>query len=97
MRRLPRYKIFSEGLYDEQWREDAEKEEEYLKSVHDARFSLGLDDPLSPSALLNDEESRSQILHTIMVALEVSPKAYMEYLQMLYDVKTGVRAKTQPY
>ena len=97
MTRFPRYRIFSEGLYDEQWQEDAKKEEDYLRKVRTARFAIGLDDPIAPSEMVKDLETRMGMVFVMLNAYEIPIQEFMEYLQVFVDIKTGIRPKTQPY
>lgn len=97
MKRFPKYKIFSEGLYDEQWKEDAKKEEAYLKGVKQARMAIGLDDPIAPSQMVKDLETRMGMVFVMLNAYEIPLPEFMEYLQIFLDVETGIRPKTQPY
>jgi len=97
MKRLPKYTSFHEGLYDEQWKEDAKKEEDYLRKVKAARFAIGLDDPLSPSQMVEDLETRMGMVFVMLNAYEIPLQEFMEYLQVFVDIKTGIRPKAQPY
>ncbi len=97
VRKFPKYRIISEGLYDAQWSEDAKREEKYLKDLKQARFAIGIDDPVAPSQMVKDLNTRMGMVFVMLNAYEIPLPEFMEYLQIFLDVETGIRPKSQPY
>ena len=92
MIRFHKYRDFSEGTTDKDGQKDSEETDDYNKVT---RF--GIDDPAPAKILVEDLRTRMNMLHIIMVAYEIPPKAFNDYLEMLYAIEMGTTSPVQPY
>lgn len=80
MARFPKYKEYSsEEAYDKRQEQDFEERINYNQATR-----CGLDDPLKISLI--DYDTRLNLVFTILVAYDIKPDDFIEYLEMLYPV-----------
>lgn len=78
MARIPTYKdYYSEGLFDDEWEEDAEEQDDYERKMR-----CGLDDPLPMKDV--DLSTRLDLLHVMMLAYDVRPEELINFINILY-------------
>ncbi len=80
MTRFPNYKDYSsQDAYDKKQEQDFEERMHYNMATR-----CGLDDPLKMS--LVDYNTRMNLVFTILVAYDVKPDDFIEYMEMLFPV-----------
>ena len=77
MGRIPYYQNFNEGNFDDEWKEDAEEQEDY-----DKKTRCGLDDPLAMRSV--DLSTRCDLLYVMLLAYDIRPNDFIDFLRLMY-------------
>jgi hypothetical protein len=78
MARISKYIDYdNEGLFDDQWEDDASDAEDYDKVTR-----CGLDDPLAMRQV--DYSTRLDLLYVMLLAYDVKPKDFIDFLNLMY-------------
>jgi hypothetical protein len=78
MTRISKYIDYdNEGLFDDQWEDDAADAEDYNKVTR-----YGLDDPMAMRTV--DLRTRIDLLYVMMLAYDVKPKDLIDFLNLMY-------------
>ncbi|HTA82283.1 MAG TPA: hypothetical protein VK783_05105 [Bacteroidia bacterium] len=80
MARIAKYRYYdnnNEGLFDDEWKDDADEKDDYDKVTR-----CGLDDPMAMRNV--DLRTRLDLLYVMMLAYDVRPKDFIDFLNLMY-------------
>ena len=85
MARISKYHDYDEGMYDDQWEDDASDMDDYNKVTR-----CGLDDPLAMRNV--DYSTRLDLLFVMLLAYDVKPNDFMDFLNLMYPKSNDDKA-----
>lgn len=85
MGRIPTYRNFDEGSFNDEWEEDAEEREEYDKVTR-----CGLDDPMAMRTV--DLRTRCDLLYVMLLAYDIRPNDFIDFLNLMYPKTNDAKA-----
>jgi hypothetical protein len=86
MARISKYTDYgNDGLFDDEWGKDADDRDDYDKVTR-----CGLDDPMAMRNV--DLRTRLDLLYVMMLAYDVRPKDFIDFLKLMYPQANDAKA-----